>query len=327
MRKRVLLSIVLCLFLFIVSFHLTLLAGEGNSSSSCYCCKKNGIVQLTSKTDCKKNGGKCFGSQAKAAVYCSTLHAKCWCCTKQGKVQQIIKTDCEAWGGKCFGSKEKAKSHCSNQQYECWCCVDGDMKNVPAEICKKEGVTCYTSEEEAMKHRIDCIQRIITVICCVDNKIFMLTEEDCKSKNGKIYPTMEEAKKECTTTGSYLKRILIIYYCCDNGKVIKTTFPSQEQRCYEKKEEAERECQNGWCCEKGKLYEAKVSNCLQNGGVFFDTKENASKACEPYWESNCYCCIDKKTYLHPPIVCKEKNGKCYYGNEMDATIKCARGEE
>jgi len=73
----------------------------------------------------------------------------------------------------------------------------------------------------------------------------------------------------------------------------------------------------GWCCYKGEVFPAEEPECLERGGRFFRTREEAEELChreKPEPERG-WCCLDGKVYFVSESCCAELGGRFYRTRE------------
>ncbi len=134
--------------------------------------------------------------------------------------------------------------------------------------------------------------------CCHEGNIFESTEEQCAQDEGYFFFSKEHAENYC-----------------------KEHFPKNEMIRVEP-------IQNmGWCCKDGETFPASPEGCERDGGVFFQTEEQAVEYCENYapGEENGWCCKNGEFFPSDPEEC-ERAGGMFFGTEEEAAHSCQQGE-
>jgi len=76
----------------------------------------------------------------------------------------------------------------------------------------------------------------------------------------------------------------------------------------------------GWCCIDGEVFQTTQTACSLEGGLFFETAEEAYQACEPQ-PTEGWCCLNGEVFPTSEDVCFEQGGQ-FFETEEEAYQTC-----
>lgn len=79
----------------------------------------------------------------------------------------------------------------------------------------------------------------------------------------------------------------------------------------------------GWCCHDNEVFASYQAECLDSGGNFFDTEEEAAEDCQEEAPPEGWCCLDPDVFPSSEVGCLESGGY-FFPTEEEAAYMCQR---
>jgi hypothetical protein len=83
---------------------------------------------------------------------------------------------------------------------------------------------------------------------------------------------------------------------------------------------------DGWCCFDGEVFPSSEPECVERGGHFFTTQEEADDYCQGEMPSEGWCCLDNEVFPSSEPECVEREGR-FFTTQGEAEDYCQTGIE